>query len=208
MSFKTDQEEFWAGNFGDEYVERNKDERFTATNIALFAKVLSHTQSISSIIEFGSSIGLSLIALRKLLPKAELSAIEINQKAVKQLEQIGDIKTFPISVFDFKPDYPRDFVFTKGFLIHINPEMLSTVYELLYETSSRYICVVEYYNPTPVEVTYRGHKGKLYKRDFAGELMDKFDDLKLIDYGFVYHRDDNYPQDDMNWFLLEKVKCN
>ncbi|WP_293073175.1 pseudaminic acid biosynthesis-associated methylase [Moorena sp. SIO4A5] len=89
-------------------------------------------------------------------------------------------------------------------MIHINPDKLAQVYRLLYESSNRYICISEYYNPTPVELNYRGHQGKLFKRDFAGELMDQFDDLRLLDYGFVYHRDNQFPQDDTTWFLLEK----
>ena len=72
-------------------------------------------------------------------------------------------------------------------------------------TSNRYICIAEYYNPTPVEINYRGHQGKLFKRDFAGEILDKFHDLQLLYYGFIYHRDHQFPQDDVNWFLLEKV---
>ncbi len=28
--------------------------------------------------------------------------------------------------------------------------------------------------------------------------------LRLVDYGFVYRRDPNWPQDNINWFLLEK----
>jgi spore coat polysaccharide biosynthesis protein SpsF len=53
-------------------------------------------------------------------------------------------------------------------------------------------------------INYRGHKDRLFKRDFAGELMDKYPDLKLVDYGFVWRRDNNFPQDDGTWFLLEK----
>jgi spore coat polysaccharide biosynthesis protein SpsF len=90
-------------------------------------------------------------------------------------------------------------------LIHINPDRLQDVYDLLYKTSRRYICLAEYYNPTPVKVDYRGHKNKLFKRDFAGEMLDRFKDLELLDYGFVYHRDNNFPQDDLNWFLLRKM---
>ena len=71
--------------------------------------------------------------------------------------------------------------------------------------SKRYICIVEYYNPTPVSVSYRGHDDRLFKRDFAGEMMDKYNDLRLVNYGFVYHRDLNFPLDDLTWFLLEKV---
>ena len=29
-------------------------------------------------------------------------------------------------------------------------------------------------------------------------------DLTLLDYGFLYHRDNNFPQDDISWFLIEK----
>ena len=94
---------------------------------------------------------------------------------------------------------------TKGVLIHINPEYLDQVYDSIYKSCAKYICVCEYYNPTPVEVNYRGYQGKLFKRDFAGDILDRFSDLRLIDYGFVYHRDNQFPQDDATWFLLEKV---
>jgi spore coat polysaccharide biosynthesis protein SpsF len=93
----------------------------------------------------------------------------------------------------------------KGVLIHINPDMLGIVYEKLYQLFSHYILIAEYYNPTPVEVNYRGHSSKLFKRDFAGEMLDKYPDLKLLDYGFIYYRDNNFPQGDTNWFLLEKT---
>ena len=74
----------------------------------------------------------------------------------------------------------------------------------LYDYSARYILVAEYYNPTPVEVEYRGNTGKLFKRDFAGEIMDMYSDLKLVEYGFLYHRD-IFPSDDATWFLMEKI---
>ncbi|MNY71976.1 hypothetical protein D3C86_2104270 [compost metagenome] len=74
----------------------------------------------------------------------------------------------------------------------------------MYQASSRYLLVAEYYNPKPVEISYRGHEGKLFKRDFAGEILDKYPDLVLLDYGFTYHRDMNFPQDDVTWFLMEK----
>lgn len=41
-------------------------------------------------------------------------------------------------------------------------------------------------------------------KKFAGELMDRYSDLNLIDYGFVYSRDTAFPQDDITWFLLKK----
>jgi spore coat polysaccharide biosynthesis protein SpsF len=203
--FKTEQEEFWSGNFGNDYIDRNKDIDMVKCNITLFSQIIKRTLDIKSVIEFGSNIGLNLLAIRSLLADIELSAIEINNKAVKELRGIPNLKIYDRSLLDFVPDYQRDFVFTKCVLIHINPDMLNRVYNLLYKTSKKYICLIEYYNPSPVDIMYRGHRNKLFKRDFSGEMLDKFKDLKLIDYGFVYHRDPKYHLlDDMNWFLIGK----
>jgi pseudaminic acid biosynthesis-associated methylase len=204
--FKTEQETFWAGNFGDDYVTRNKSAQLLASNISFFTKIVPRTSGVTSLIEFGANIGMNLHAIRALLPNIELSAIEINQHAVAELNKFQDISVYPQSILDFSPDRTWDMVLIKGVLIHINPESLKQVYDLLYRSSSRYICVAEYYNPVPVEVVYRGHSGKLFKRDFAGELLDGYPDLRLVDYGFAYHRDTYFPQDDITWFLLEKGK--
>lgn len=204
--YKTEQEEFWAGQFGNDYTERNQGSQLIAGNTALFAYVIARTQYINSILEFGANRGLNLLALRNLLPNVELSAVEINPRAVKELETIKNLKIYRQSMLDFVVDYQRDLVLSKGLLIHIAPEMLPRAYQVLYESSDRYICLAEYYNPTPVEVEYRGNKGKLFKRDFAGEMLDNYPDLDLVDYGFVYHRDLIVSQDDFNWFLLKKTK--
>jgi len=205
-TFKTEQEQFWVGDFGNDYVDRNQGVHLLACKISLFARVLAHTDSIKSVIEFGSNVGLNLKALSMLLCDVKNSAIEINQKAANQLQASGDdITIYNQSILDFKPDYSRDLVLASGILIHLDPENLPRVYELMFQSSHRYICIAEYYNPTPVEVPYRGHQNKMFKRDFAGEMLDKFQDLRLLDYGFVYHRDTQFPQDDVNWFLLEKI---
>ena len=52
-------------------------------------------------------------------------------------------------------------------------------------------------------MVYTGHSGKLFERDFAGEIMDKFEDLILVNYGFNGHSDE-FPQEDITWFLMEK----
>jgi len=207
QQFKTEQENFWAGEFGDEYANRNQGEALVASNIALFSKILSRAGRIDSAIEFGANIGLNLMALRQLLPEADLSAIEINEKAVESLLRQEWINVYPQSILDFSPDRTRDLALIKGVLIHINPDMLPRVYDLLHQASQRYICMVEYYNPSPVVIPYRGESDKLFKRDFAGEMLDRFSDLRLVDYGFSYHRDNNFPQDDLTWFMLEKSRA-
>lgn len=201
VQFGTEQEEFWAGEFGNQYIERNKD---LTNNISLFARILSYTIGVESILEFGANIGLNLKAIELLKPGKELSAIEINRKAVQILEESGKIKIYQQSILDFILDYPRDLVLTKGILIHLNPDYLEKVYDLLYQSSKKYICIAEYYNPTPVSLEYRGYTNKLYKRDFAGEVLKRYPDLELRDYGFVYRGDPNFPLDDITWFLLQK----
>jgi len=205
MKRSTEQEDFWEGEFGNKYSDRNRGSVWVAANTALFGKILARTENVQRVLELGSNIGLNLMALRHLLPTATLSAVEINQKAAAELRaNLPDIDLHANSILEFQPDTTWDFVFTKGVLIHINPDALPVVYQLMYRASSRYVLVSEYYNPHPTEVAYRGHSGKLFKRDFAGDMLDTFSDLSLLDYGFVYHRDPNFPQDDMTWFLLEK----
>ena len=204
-NFKTPQEEFWAGNFGDNYINRNMSEELLASNISLFSKIIERTTQVNTILEFGANIGMNMLALRSILPNAETSAIEINEKAIQELQKnIKKGKVYHKSILDFEVDYKRDFVFTKGVLIHLNPDILKDVYKKLYESSEKYICVAEYYNPTPVSIPYRGHDDRLFKRDFAGELMELYPSLKLVDYSFAYHKDNNYKQDDITWFLLSK----
>lgn len=202
--FQTDQEEFWAGEFGNEYIGRNKGSGWEAANTALFSRILRNRAAIQSAIEFGPNIGLNIVALRTLLPDCPITAVEINKEACVELKKIQGVEVINQSLLEFHPRQSFDFVLIKGVLIHQSPDHLPSIYEMLYRSSGRYLCVAEYYNPSPVELSYRGYEGKLFKRDFAGEILDRFQDLKLIDYGFVYHRDPLFPQDDITWFLLEK----
>lgn len=203
--FKTEQEAFWAGTFGTEYIDRNRNEGDVASNVALFSRALRTASPIRDCIEFGANIGLNLRALQILFPSIRMRAIEINPVAAKALADfIPPENIFQGSILDFEPHHVHDLVLVKTVLIHINPDFLEAVYERLYASCRRYILVCEYYNPRPVVVPYRGHQERLYKRDFAGELLDRYPDLKLANYGFAYHRDAKFPQDDVNWFLLAK----
>ncbi len=168
QAYKTEQEQFWAGQFGDEYSIRNEGSNWIASNLALFSKIFSRTQKISSVIEFGANIGLNLQAIRQLLPHAEIDALEINNHAANVLKELRIANSvYQESILEFEPSKSWDFALIKGVLIHINPDYLDEVYKVLVNSTDRYLCVVEYYNPTPVEVTYRGHDSRLFKRDFA-----------------------------------------
>ncbi|HQN65194.1 MAG TPA: pseudaminic acid biosynthesis-associated methylase [Methylophilus sp.] len=204
-NFSTEQETFWAGSFGSEYISRNQGDLLLASNLKFFSDALSGTEEVASCLEFGANIGMNLRAIRLLYPKALLNGIEINPDAAKILSEfVGESNVYHGSIFDYPVTAQFDLSLIKGVLIHINPDMLSKVYQKLYEASKRYILVCEYYNPSPVTINYRGHTDRLFKRDFAGEMLDLYPDLKLIDYGFAYRRDPSFPQDDITWFLMEK----
>jgi spore coat polysaccharide biosynthesis protein SpsF len=200
----SEQEKFWQGEFGTQYVERNIGQALVAANLALFAKALSRAGRIESLVELGTNAGNNLQALHQLLPRCELFGVEINDSACAQARALNIAQIWQGSLFDFPRERRYDLTLSKGVLIHLAPELLPTAYAQLYELSQRYILIAEYYNPAPVEVSYRGNSGKLFKRDFAGEMLDRYADLQLLDYGFVYHRDGQFPADDVTWFLLEK----
>jgi len=203
--FKTPQEEFWAGAFGSEYIGRNDSDQLLASNLNFFTKALNQAGKISSCLELGANIGMNLKALQLLYPGIDLKGAEINPEAARLLgEIIGEENVYLGSIFDYSVTSQVDLSLVKGVLIHINPDMLDVVYEKLYQASKKLILVCEYYNPSPVTISYRGHADRLYKRDFAGEMLDRFSDLRLVDYGFSYSRDSVFPQDDITWFLMEK----
>ncbi|WP_282129841.1 pseudaminic acid biosynthesis-associated methylase [Roseobacter litoralis] len=203
MSFKTEQEAFWAGEFGDDYIARNTAQRLLPSKTVMWAQILRPAHSVSSVVEFGCNIGVNLQALYNLKPTLDLAGIEINATAAETARALGVADITEGSILEPVAREQVDLTFTSGVLIHIDPESLTAVYDNLVRTTRRYVVVSEYYNPSPVMIDYRGHQNRLFKRDFAGDLMDGYG-LRLVDYGFIYKRDNWAPQDDVTWFLLEK----
>lgn len=204
--YSTEQEDFWAGDFGEEYIGRNSSDLMLASNLAFFGEIFKKVHAVNSILELGCNVGMNLKAIQHLAPNCSISGIDINKKAIEKLSAQKPEFNLKHASINQEIKMKSDLCFTKGVLIHINPVYLDKVYQNLYNNSSKYILIAEYYNPTPVSVPYRDNTDKLFKRDFAGEILDKYQDLKLVDYGFSYHRDLNFPQDDMCWFLLKKSK--
>ena len=53
---------------------------------------------------------------------------------------------------------------------------------------------------------YRGHADRLFKRDFAGELLDRLSrPERLSTTASPTAAIPAFPQDDITWFLLEKA---
>lgn len=205
MIFQTEQEAFWAGQFGTDYIQRNQGDLLLASNLGFFAQALRGARDVKSCIEFGANIGMNLRALKLLCPGVEMHGVEINAEAACQLGTlIAPSNVYNRSILDFVPERQWDLTLIKGVLIHTHPEVLPQVYDKLFAACGRYLLIAEYHNPTPLVIAYRGHDNQLFKRDFAGEIMDRHPQLQLTDYGFSYRRDPHFPQDDITWFLMEK----
>jgi len=201
----------WKGEFGDQYAERNEGR--VARNTALFAKILQRTHAITSVLEFGCGTGQNLRAIQALLSSVDTYGVEINEDAANMARSTTTLVACQDYLKDGLPmGWPTtmDLTMTKGVLIHTAPADLRLAYHQLINRSKRYILIAEYYNPTPVEVMYRGMPAALWKRDFCKEIIELAQShgthLRLINYGFQYHGDHNFPQDDITWFLMEKVK--
>lgn len=210
---RTEQEDFWAGSFGDEYAQRNIG-RITS-NMVFLAKALNSASGfITSVAEVGAGSGENLLALQRLMPYAKYAAIDVNRASLELLRQRWPTSNWMPRIMcgtieehweECRLQDRPDLVLSKGLLIHIPPEKLAATYRQLYDMTSKYVLLAEYYNPTPVAIEYRGHAARMWKRDFAGDMLDMFTGLRLVDYGFAYRRDP-FPQDDLTWFLLEKAQ--
>lgn len=212
---KTKQSEAWAGEFGNEYTARNMPDAKTREILSRFwAKALLKIdgwpycdESVKRVLEVGAGSGANLEAMAVHLECAKMVGADINPEAYKALIQNRLVETalhcnfLDVELEDF------DLVVCRGVLIHIEAGQLAKAYARLYNASNRYIILAEYYSRTPQEIIYRGQAGLCWKRDFAGEMMNLYPDLKLLDYGFEYHRDPVNPQDDVTWFLLEKPQA-
>ena len=142
--FKTEQEEFWAGDFGTQYILRNQSDTLLASNLNFYSNALRSTRDINSCIEFGANIGMNLKALRLLYPKLNAHAIEINAFAVNHLKEVvAPSKIYNTSILLFEPNQTYDLVLIKGVLIHISPDELTLVYDKLNETCGRYLMISE-----------------------------------------------------------------
>jgi len=170
-------EEFWSGDFGAAYIERNNvDYR---TRMDFFRDVLNMTHA-GNVLEVGCNKGHNLQALAAVNPDIELAGCDVNETAVG-LGRIALPEAFiehfsatELNQFGLK----FDLVFTAGVLIHVAPADLKAVMQSIIDASEKYVLAVEYDWPVECEVEYRGHAGTLWKRPF-GKMYESMG-LKLV----------------------------
>ena len=54
-------------------------------------------------------------------------------------------------------------------------------------------------------MTFETEQDVFWAGDFAGEIIERHTEMKLLDYGFVYLLVPNFLQDNMTSFLIEKT---
>jgi pseudaminic acid biosynthesis-associated methylase len=204
----TAQLQFWRGDFGDTYIDRNTaSAEHLRARVTMWAPILASLVGCppASILEVGSNIGNNLRALRA-LTGAALYALEPNQQAREILVKDGVVPA--ANVLDGfaarigLPDSAIDMVFTSGVLIHIHPDDLLASCAEIHRVARRYVVCIEYFSDKPETISYRGHTDKLFKRDFGSFWLDHFSDLRVLNYGFAWKRMTGL--DNLVWWVFEK----
>jgi pseudaminic acid biosynthesis-associated methylase len=210
---KTEQVNFWEGNFGKEYTDRNSytektwDELYVGvygfTKIEMNNRFINHIAKDSKILEVGCNIGLQLNGMQR-MGFENIYGIELQPYAAEMAKkQTKNINIVCGSGFDlpFKDSY-FDVVCTNGVLIHISPLDLPKIMAEMHRCSKKYIWGYEYYAEQTTEINYRGHSNYLWKADYASLFMKQFPDLKLVKKEMYAHLQNQSNVDFM--YLLEK----
>ena len=97
------QEKFWLSNFGNNYINRNKSKELIRNKFFFFKKIFQNfkRKRITSVIEFGSNIGLNLLCLKKIFILKKISALEINKNSAQQCKNIKNVNVFNVSINNF-----------------------------------------------------------------------------------------------------------
>jgi pseudaminic acid biosynthesis-associated methylase len=201
-----EQERFWVREIPEAY--RNNNDGFDIQNgMIAWQKMLNALQisEIESFLECGSNIGRNVGILAELMPTWAANVIEISAEALKicaERYQIASSYNGPIKDSAFDDTF--DLVFSCGVLIHVSPDDLLKTMQKMYDHSSRYMLIAEYFSRTPESIVYRGELNKLFKRDFGKLFVENFP-VKVLDSGFLWSY--NYEAsgfDDITYWVFEK----
>jgi pseudaminic acid biosynthesis-associated methylase len=194
-------EALWAGDFGDDYVERNIGaERGRGE---FWRGVLERLRPTTAL-EVGRNTGANLRWVAEAVGPENTAGVDVNRRALELVEQRipgVDVRLARARELPFA-DASFELVFTMGVLIHQPPEELDAVMSEILRCSRRYVLCGEYFSEEAVEVAYRGERGALFKRDFGTDYERLSPKLKRLAAGFLSRDDGTW--DDVTWWLFEK----
>lgn len=193
-------EDLWSGDFGDAYVERN--EASYDARREFWAQILSEVCA-ERVLEVGCNVGGNLRYVAESVRVGGVHGLDVNRKALRELRtQHPDINAVEGSARDLPfRDTWFDLVFTMGVLIHQPESTLPLVMSEMVRVSSEWVLCGEYFAEQTEEVSYRGQKGALFRRNYGGLFQALFPQLYLHSTGFLSKADG---WDDVTWWLLRK----
>ena len=188
---KNEQENFWGGEFGKNYTDRNSrhneefnkayDTWYGISRTKMNETFLGSLPKDLRILEVGSNTGMQLAELKS-MGFTSLYGIELQDYAVQRAKEYTEgINIIQGSAFDvpFKDNF-FDLVFTSGVLIHIAPDNLPKVFSEMHRCSRKYIWGFEYYADKVTSIKYRVNEGFLWKANYGKLMRDQFGNLSLI----------------------------
>ena len=155
------QENAWAGEFGNAYTERNRVDWWA--RVPFWSRMISATRPCS-VVEVGCNAGWNLMAIRALNWVPTLRGVDVNQGAVLEARSAG-LEVAVGSIDEVIA--PADLIFTAGVLIHIAPDHVARFMEALAKKARRYVLAVEYEHGYEQEIEYRGERQMLWKRPYG-----------------------------------------
>ena len=194
-------EQLWGGDFGDAYVDRNREA--WAKREAFWSGVLAETRP-ERVLEVGCNLGANLHWVAAQVRPENVYGVDVNLKALVELRQrVPGVNAVASAGRDLPfRDRWFDLTFTMGVLIHQPEATLPLVMAEVVRCSRRFVLCGEYFSETTVEVPYRGVSGALFKRDYGRLYQELFPELRQVKTGFL-GRDDGW--DDVTWWLFEKA---
>ena len=215
---KTEQENFWSGDFGKNYTDRNsrQNDEFNIIYQAWYgvARTKMNQDFLGSlpkdirILEVGCNTGMQLACLKS-MGFTSLYGIELQGYAVQKAKEYTEgINIIQGSAFDipFKDGF-FDLVFTSGVLIHIAPDNLSKVFAEMHRCSNKYVWGFEYYAEQTTSINYRGNEGFLWKANYGKLMRDQFENLSLVKEELYPYITDTEKGNVDFMYLLEKANA-
>ena len=194
-------EGLWSGEFGDDYVERNK--AASEGRRPFWEHVLGAIEA-GSALEIGCNVGGNLRWLAELLGAENVAGVDVNERALEVVRsevpgvdaRVASARELPFADDSF------DLVFTTGVLIHQSPDELPRVMDEIVRCSRRYVLCGEYRADELEEIPYRGQRGALYKQDYGRLYQERFPQLRLLEEGFLPKSEGVW--DDVTYWVFEQ----
>ena len=193
-------EGLWSGDFGNAYVERNR--QAWANREPFWTGILDEF-SVGRALEVGCNLGANLHWVATKIGPRNVYGVDVNSKALAEIHTtVPGVNALwsPGRELPFR-DRWFDLVFTMGVLIHQPESTLPLVMSEIVRCSRRYVLCGEYFAESTVEVPYREQSGALFKRNYGAIYQELFPELTLRTTGFL---DKSQGWDDLTYWVFEK----